>query len=66
SEDPWWQQSQLIGRFEALSEWMLQYLPEDLVDSLPDMKPQAAAALTAPLTVQPPLTDPPTNTMATE
>ena len=43
SEDPWWQQSQLVGQFEILAEWLLQYLPEDLASSLSELQQTAAS-----------------------
>jgi membrane protein required for colicin V production len=29
-DDPWWQESQLIGRFEGVAEWLLAMVPEDV------------------------------------
>lgn len=31
-QDPWWQESQLIGHFEALAQWLLTLLPPDIAE----------------------------------
>ena len=33
-EDPWWQQSQLLGYFQDMAIWMRGYLPEKIADNI--------------------------------
>jgi len=33
-QDPWWQNSQLIGYFEEFAMWMRDYLPSDIADNI--------------------------------
>jgi membrane protein required for colicin V production len=33
-QDPWWQDSQLLGYFEELAMWMRSFLPEEIASSI--------------------------------
>jgi membrane protein required for colicin V production len=33
-EDPWWQDSQLLGYFEDFALWMRSFLPEEIADNI--------------------------------
>jgi membrane protein required for colicin V production len=34
TEDPWWDQSQLLDQFKLLAEWMLQQVPADVTERI--------------------------------
>lgn len=36
-EDPWWQESRLIGRFQVLAEQILEQVPADLIERLKEV-----------------------------
>jgi len=33
-QDPWWQESQLLGYFQELATWLSNYLPSDIADNI--------------------------------
>jgi membrane protein required for colicin V production len=33
-QDPWWQDSQLIGYFQELAMWLRNYLPSEIADNI--------------------------------
>ena len=33
-QDPWWQESQLLGYFQELAMWMRSYLPNEIADNI--------------------------------
>jgi len=33
-QDPWWQDSQLLGYFQELAMWMRSYLPNEIADTI--------------------------------
>ena len=33
-QDPWWQDSQLLGYFQELAMWMRSYLPNEIADNI--------------------------------
>jgi membrane protein required for colicin V production len=34
TEDPWWEQSQLLDQFKLLAEWMLEQVPPDVTERI--------------------------------
>lgn len=42
--DPWWQQSELIPRFEPVAQWLREWVP-DALDDLRDLKPAEEPAI---------------------
>jgi membrane protein required for colicin V production len=34
TEDPWWDESQLLDQFKILADWMLEQVPPDVADRI--------------------------------